>query len=715
MARIPVYQEREAPSGSFRVSELRVPDMNLDAMGEALQGLGRATGQAAQAAIDVETERAKAEAYKAIEDIGLQQEKQLLLMQETDAANGAERFLEKFQGQYDKTIDDYVGQATQPNSIGRKVMVESFRQLRKSLSSRALAFQAETGRLYRRGQYDRAVELAAQRLALDPRQENLDETLGRLQAFRESLRDTPGQKIRQEETTRVTLAKSGLEAIIRERPGEFLAEIEAGKKRGLKTKTGNAFLDLIPADQWDTYINAAKTQLNQKASANRGEINSRVKNSEAMAVNGIADPNPISREEFVNAYGPEDGEKAYRGYQEMQMMAGEISAMANMSSAEIGEMIMKSAPQPGADYAAASERQKIKLEAFKRILQIREDDSAMYVLQNNATVNEIYQDYDRINVFDPTLMPEQREEAMARKKAAAEKYANAMLAEQTRLGIASQGVLSKNALLQIQQDYLTTPQGEPTAENVKAMAEIWGNSWPAVYSQLISEKILPPMAIVIGSDPNMPGLYSSAMVDASRRPIKDWLIAQPSTTETDLKDYVSNQMQPFMQTMIGASGNARMAGGFETFEVFYNSALQLAAMYVSRGKTPAEAARMASEQVVLERYNFNESYRVPVEYDMNNVENGARQALYNLTTDDLMPTASLLPMDTTLEEQLISLKKYGYWVTDETESGLILYDANTQAAVLNKDGVPIRKSFSDLTKTGETVQMEVYEDTMLAP
>jgi len=262
MARIPIYRETQTPSGSFRVSELRVPDMNLDAMGSALQEVGQTLGRTAQVAIDIEQEEAKTWA--------------------SNVSSDAERsFLERFESiKTDSNIatgdvptvlltefDQYTKQtleAAPQDSISRKMLKSNFRALRDSLWEKSINYQAVQGRAERISRMDNSILSTSQAVALDPNETRAMELYGRRMAEIDSLRITPSERAKLKESLRQTVGRSGAESMARNMPGVLLAQYENTKKmmaEGKKpTTSGNQFLDLLDSTEWDTYINMAQQE-----------------------------------------------------------------------------------------------------------------------------------------------------------------------------------------------------------------------------------------------------------------------------------------------------------------------------------------------------------------------------------------------------------------------------------------------------------------------
>ena len=258
MARIPIYRQTQLPSANFRVSELRVPDMNLDAVGNALQDVGRSVGKAAETSIRIEEEEAKTWASQASSDAELKWKMRLKEIQEDSTIATGDTIttiLNEFDGYADTTLEE-----TPPNSISRKLLQNNLRSLRKDLWTNALSYQATQGRAERIGRMENSILTSGQVIALDPNEAKLGEIMGQREAEIDSLKVMPSERERLKQNLRMTLGRSGAESMARNQPGVLLAQIDAAKKRGAKDTSGNAYLDLLDSTEWDTYINMAQQE-----------------------------------------------------------------------------------------------------------------------------------------------------------------------------------------------------------------------------------------------------------------------------------------------------------------------------------------------------------------------------------------------------------------------------------------------------------------------
>ena len=269
MARIPVYEERQALSQQLRVGTLRAPDSGARFIAQGVQDVSRALGNVAQLAVNVEEENAKVFAANASSDALLKWTEEMKTRQETTQP-GAADFTKSLLGDFDKYADDTIKAGPQ-DPASQRLLTASLRDLRKSLASTAITFEATEGRNHRFAQMSDSILKSSQAIALNPNEANLAKVMGEQSAVIDALKDTPTRKEQLREKLRLSLGRSGAEAMAREQPAVLLAQIDAAKKRGSKTSSGNAYLDLLPSTEWDTYIKIAQGNtdaLNVESTAN---------------------------------------------------------------------------------------------------------------------------------------------------------------------------------------------------------------------------------------------------------------------------------------------------------------------------------------------------------------------------------------------------------------------------------------------------------------
>lgn len=255
MARIPIYQQQTTVGQSMPISSLSVPSTNADAIGRAVQGLGQTLGQAGQNMVRVEEERAKVWAAEAGSDAELKWAEEFKVLQETyDPAqdNFTKSVNEKFQAYADEALKNA------PDGFARKALASQLRRVKENLIGNSLSFEATQGRQWRIDTMNQSIMKSGQAIALDPNEANLGRIKGAMEAQIDALKVAPSERSDLKESLNLTLGRAGAEAMAREQPQVFLAQIDAARRAGSKDSSGNSYLDLLPATEWDTYINIAE-------------------------------------------------------------------------------------------------------------------------------------------------------------------------------------------------------------------------------------------------------------------------------------------------------------------------------------------------------------------------------------------------------------------------------------------------------------------------
>jgi lysozyme family protein len=469
----------------------------------------------------------------------------------------------------------------------------------------------------------------------------------------------------------------------------FVKEMKPSEMQA--TASGNPGLDMVDARKWDTYIRAANTYASQQRSVYRAELERQVGDANAMAVNGITNPTQLAQDQFIRAYGPQDGTRKFQEYQDNQVLAGDISTMKTMPNEAINAFVASKQPVPGEGYEMASKRHQIMSAAAGRVLKMREDDPAVFALSSSKTVETSYKAFIDVTGKAGATLDEQ--------KTAARNYASASIAEQTRLGIGSPKILSKSAIDNIQQQFIGAQDGESIAVKIDAMSKIWGDSWPVVYRQLIQSKALPPSAIVIGS--GMTGAAAADMAIASKLKVDDILVGLPSDTKKIIGEKVAAELEDFKFSMVGSDGSPRTIGGIEQFNIFYDETVRLASYYRAQGMNESDAAKKAAQSTVMGRYVFSNTYRVPMSVGAAGVQEGANYFLQNINPDDLAIPETMRRDSFVSKDYAKSIRKNSYWVTSPSEDGLVLFNADSRSPVLNKAGKPIVYTWGQLKSAGE--------------
>lgn len=151
------------------------------------------------------------------------------------------------------------------------------------------------------------------------------------------------------------------------------------------TKTGIPLVDeLKPARKAELF--ALANSYSERASAERKNgLSVEIKNSIARCSETGEDPQMLSEDMFVEAYGSEDGAQRYRSYQADAAVAAWGHNLEKMPDAAIVATINAAAPKPGSpDYAEQKENRDRMLQAYAKVKKLRADDPMLAALGSGS-------------------------------------------------------------------------------------------------------------------------------------------------------------------------------------------------------------------------------------------------------------------------------------------------------------------------------------------
>ncbi|SNS15760.1 hypothetical protein [Pseudomonas segetis] len=426
-------------------------------------------------------------------------------------------------------------------------------------------------------------------------------------------------------------------------------------------------------------IKSREIEAKQLQAIGRAELSSRVSDASAAYLSGFDYENPPSQAEFIAGYGAEDGAKRYEQFVKAQGLGRAIQSIASASPEERQQIINDFNPAKDG-VASAGFQQDAKLygtliNAASRLGSEMQSDPAQYVAARSQIVKRAAQG---LSSGDP---------------ADADAYANATIAEQQRLGVASPKLLTDNQAASIAASFSnTTDGGDNAAKMIEQLQGQWGKHWPQVFSQLQGK--LPGAALVIGTGVDQ----QTASTLARIAPIKtaDLKKGLDSTDTTEAKRTLNDRFAEFRNTLAG------QAGGERTFTTLYDEAERLTYAYMRQGKSYADAAELATKSLIDDKYTIKGSWRAPKQLDADIIEDGAEKFIDAIDPSTIaFAVPSGVSEDFAKERVKAALSKDAYWVTAPDESGLALYYGG--GAVLDKEGNPIIQGWDDLA--GESAKV----------
>lgn len=437
--------------------------------------------------------------------------------------------------------------------------------------------------------------------------------------------------------------------------------------------------DQIQVDRMiDREIKARELHARQMQAIARVELTSRVQDAEAAYMQGLDFAQPPARQDFLGAYGVEEGAQRYEQFLKVQSIGSAVRDLATASPEERNTLIDQFNPAEngiaGEGFAQDARLYGTVIKAATDLEREKQTDPAGYAAKYSPVVRGALQALE-------SGEPE-----------AAESYAAASLAEQQRLGVAEPRLLSTTQAKAVVSQFSNTEDGgSNSAAMIAQLQEQWGKHWPTVYRQL-AEEDLPGAALVIGSGVDQ----NTASMLARIAPLKNEELRRglDTTDVSDGQELLREQLAPLRMTL------AQQVGGERTYATLDREAERLMLAHLAQGKGPKDAVAAVAKSLVDDKYTIKGSWRAPVEYDANLIERGAE-----LVMESVDPSTLQFAVPTGVDPEFAAgrvkaaIQKDGYWVTSPDETGLVLYYGG--AAVLDREGQPIMRGFDELM--GESV------------
>lgn len=419
-------------------------------------------------------------------------------------------------------------------------------------------------------------------------------------------------------------------------------------------------------------IKARELEARQLQAIARVELTSRVQDAEAAYLQGLDFAKPPSHQEFIGAYGAEEGNARYEQFLKVQKVGSAIRDLATADPEERIRLIDQFNPA-AEGIAGDGFREDARLfgtavQAVTALTKELQDDPAGYAAKYSPIIRGAMA---ALESGDPD---------------AAQSYAAATLAEQERLGALEPKLLTASQADAIVRQFENIGDGGSNAAAlIEQLQQQWGRHWPTVYKQL--QPKLPGAALVIGSGVN----EATAATLARIAPLKDEDLKRglDPTEISDARELLREQLAPFRQTL------AQQVGGDRTYATIDREAERLTLAYLAQGKSHKDAVAETVRALVEDKYTIKGSWRAPVQYDARMIERGAELALRSIDANQLrFEVPAGIDPEFAASRVKSAIDKDGYWVTLPDESGLALYYGG--AAVLSREGEPITRQWEDL-------------------
>jgi hypothetical protein len=245
-----------------------------------------------------------------------------------------------------------------------------------------------------------------------------------------------------------------------------------------------------------------------------------------------------------------------------------------------------------------------------------------------------------------------------------------------------------------------TRQGVP--QLIAAQKELWGSYWPNIVPQIAPPGAAPLVkAIAAGADPSaMQRLLDIPKGESPAKILKE----QNEVTAKNLNSSLNVAFAPFLSSMVGLQKDRDYSG-------YAALGTELGALYVRDSMSEKEAAAKAFNDLVGNRYDFRDTYRIPKApgtIDPDAVQRGVYEATQEIqrarNADASGPFGRLqlgqndLGVTDNETDTRRGIARDGRFVTSPRNDGLNILVGNK--FVKNQDGSPVLLHWDDLQKLG---------------
>lgn len=161
---------------------------------------------------------------------------------------------------------------------------------------------------------------------------------------------------------------------------------EAVTKEPVKTPLPG--FDLLTWQQQKQVINAAETSLRQQQVGARSDLEARVKDTIAMTQSGTADPNPPQYNDFVRAYGRDEGAQKFQQYSQIFALSTAINDVATQTDAQAMQTLEMNKPKAGPGFAAQQQKYETLMKAVDTARKTRAEDPQAFAMARGMAPNE---------------------------------------------------------------------------------------------------------------------------------------------------------------------------------------------------------------------------------------------------------------------------------------------------------------------------------------
>lgn len=205
-----------------------------------------------------------------------------------------------------------------------------------------------------------------------------DDPLSALEALQMTGKGAMSADIRAKLTSQLWgMAKPQLSLLLSDKLGKTMLDKKDFLKQATKPgfSTGIPVIDRLTVPKKLELLTSAYSASATKRAEAQSSLVVDVRNSIATAADTGSDPNVLSEDRFIEAYGEDDGKKKFEAYMIDFNAAGDSYTMQFMSNDQIKQIIDSYRPSPGdPDYAQQKQAQESLKKAAQTILKARKAD-----------------------------------------------------------------------------------------------------------------------------------------------------------------------------------------------------------------------------------------------------------------------------------------------------------------------------------------------------
>jgi hypothetical protein len=677
MPTIPQYrQQTSASQAGLGPSPESVGPNVFSAVAEGLSVVNERLEERAAVAANAEEMAARSHWMEQIEE------------RKKSAEAGAEGFTDSVLKDYDADAMERVGKVRSRRA--QAWLKDRLAQARLGVQQEAMGFEAASlGKLKLDGLTN---GLDQARIAADFRPDDYDEILeGQLTAIAAS--GLPADaRVQMAGQAKSVVAAAAVNGLIRRDPALALKELNSAPG-----KSGASSVEALDPDDRLRMRSAAESEIRRRdaeARARQAEQRDSLRDelADAFAAKQVGIPAALpSKARFQAVYGA-DGAEQHKVASQRWAAYDIASEVALLPPQEAAERLaaMRPTEQEGAEDKLQAYQLGVQLYAEQR--KRLEADPAAVLGQSDRTIQAAAQAMAD-NPSDP---------------GAVDSYFRTMAAKQSVLGVEKPRLLSESQSQAIAGGLVFNPNApKKRAETIAQMRDVYGKWLPQILQE-VAPSLDGHARVLVNMAPEFATRLDTAL--AQKKDIEDSI---SSTAKTDITKALDAGLADFASSLSdNPDAGARVAEHREAAKL-------LAQDMVLRGSQPQDAAEAALNAVVNSNYEFRGQggnaplLRVPVGIDADAVQSGALNQRTRLARDKdlaVTPTRNSTPEDA-LKDLQSAIRRSGYWVVNEDESGLVLKIPHRtgQGIVRHKDGSAVQMTWQQLQEVAPSeVDLQSY-------